>query len=182
MSLPSPKGVLSSRETSEKYGVRWEAGNVVQAAIGHLDTTITPLQMACEAMTLANRGTRYNVHLVDSIMSHDAKTTLRRVPTTIASQYPMKEEDFELISKGMIEAGRTIGAPYQLTDLGYDVAVKTGTPERSATKTNNCFISFLPVDEPEISVSLMVKDGDLTNKFLRRVIDAYEDSKKNAQK
>lgn len=180
--IASSKGVLSSRETSEKNGVRWEAGNVIQAAIGQLDTTITPLQMACEAMTIANRGTRYNVHLVDSVMTHDAKNTISKVPTTVASAYPMTDEAFDLISKGMIEAGKTIGAPYQVTDLGYDVAVKTGTPEVSSTKTNNCFISFAPVDEPEIAVSLMVKDGDLTNKFLRRVLLAYEESKKNVQK
>lgn len=180
--LPAPKGVLSSRETSERNGMRWEEGNVVQAAIGQLDTTITPLQMACEAMTLANHGTRYNVHLVDSIMTHDAKTVVRKIPTTVASSYPMSDRAFDLISRGMIEAGKTIAEPYQVTDLGYDVAVKTGTPEVSSTKTNNCFISFSPVNEPEIAVSFMVKDGDLTNKFLRRVIDAYEESKKNVQK
>lgn len=42
----------------------WEGGNVIQAAIGQMNTNVTPLQMAVEAMTIANHGTRYSTHLL----------------------------------------------------------------------------------------------------------------------
>lgn len=177
--LGSEKGRLSSPEYSKELGKRWEGGDVIQAAIGQLDTGVTPLQMAVEAMTLANRGTRYNVHIVDQILSNDMKEVISTTTPTVASSFEITSEAFDAISGGMILAGRGVGAPNQLTDLGYDVAIKTGTPEAGEIKTNNGFIAFAPVDNPEIAISCIVENGFNTNQFLRRVLVAYEEAKKN---
>ncbi|MEG0693831.1 MAG: penicillin-binding transpeptidase domain-containing protein [Oscillospiraceae bacterium] len=100
----------------------------------------------------------------------------------MASQFNMSDSTFTEISQGMIAAGSTVGAPNQLTDLGYSVVVKTGTPQVSLTKSNNAFIAFAPVDNPEIAISCMLEDGDTSNKLIRSILLAYEKSKTNAPK
>ncbi|WMJ21862.1 penicillin-binding transpeptidase domain-containing protein [Paludicola sp. MB14-C6] len=182
LELPNAVGNLSGPEYSEKLKAVWNPGNVIQAAIGQMDTNVSPLQMAIEASTIANKGTRYNAHLVKSILSNDKKTVVSEKKPTIASQYKMSDEAFTEISSGMILAGKGIGAPNQLTDLGYDVAVKTGTPQVTKTKTNNAFIAFAPVAQPEIAISCMVEDGEVANRMVRSILLAYEKAKANWKK
>lgn len=179
LEIPNKLGVISNPETSKKLGQRWEQGHVIQAAIGQLDTRVTPLQMAIEAMTIANKGTRYNAHILKNIVSYDQSEIFEHEKTTIASQFNMSDKTFESVSQGMIAAASTVRMPNQLTDLGYQVAIKTGTPQESTNKTNNAFIAFAPVNNPEIAISCMVEDGYGTNKLVRRILLAYEKSKTN---
>ncbi|MEG0571216.1 MAG: penicillin-binding transpeptidase domain-containing protein [Oscillospiraceae bacterium] len=172
------RGNLSSPEYSQSKGQIWYPGNIAQAAIGQLDTAVTPLQMALQAATLANKGTRYNVHLTKSILSYDQKTVLKNIEPQIASQFELTQANYDIISKGMTMGGKTIGHPYQLTDLGYDVAVKTGTPQTGTDRFNNGFLSFAPVSNPEISISCILEDGGNASRMIRPILLAYEDSKK----
>lgn len=169
--------VSNAKGTLTVKGDDWQEGNAIQAAIGQMDTQVTPLQMALEAQTLANHGTRYEAHVVRNLLSNDGSKILEAKEPKVASSFDMSDEAFRAISTGMIQAGQGIGAPNQLTDLGYDVAIKTGTPQTSKTKTNNSFVAFAPVDNPEIAVSVVVEDGYNTNQLLRRILVAYEKSK-----
>lgn len=170
-----PKGVISSPTRSEELGTLWTVGNVVQTAIGQMDTQVTPFQMALEAMTIGNKGTRYNAHLLYSVYNNDMSEKLEGEKTTIASQFTSSEENFKLVIDGMIEAGNTIAAPYQLTDLPYKVAVKTGTPQSSsADKFNSTFVAFAPADNPQIAISCMMEEGNYTNRMIKDILVAYE--------
>ncbi len=124
-------GGISGPERSQSLGKTWVQGDICQAAIGQMDTNVTPLQMAVQAMTLANRGTRYRAHLVKEIRSYDDADVLHEVPTEVLSQFEMSDSSFNAIKAGMIGAAERVPAPYQLTDLGYDVALKTGTPQKN---------------------------------------------------
>ncbi|MFZ2539473.1 MAG: penicillin-binding transpeptidase domain-containing protein [Oscillospiraceae bacterium] len=182
LEIPNKIGVISSPEYSKKLGDSWWQGNVIQAAIGQLDTRVTPLQMAIEAMTLANHGTRYNAHILKNVLSYDQSKVLQQEKTTIASQFAMSDSTFDEISSGMIAAASTIGAPNQLTDLGYPVAIKSGSPQVSLTKNNNAFISFAPANNPEIAIACMVEDGNATTALVRSILLAYEKSKTDIPK
>ncbi|MEG1028300.1 MAG: penicillin-binding transpeptidase domain-containing protein, partial [Oscillospiraceae bacterium] len=137
-------------------------------------TSITPLQMAIEASTIANKGTRYNAHLIKGFLTHDMKETVYEKPASIASEFDMSQENYDAITKGMIAAGAGISSPNQLTDLGYQVAVKTGTPQVSSTKTNTAFIAFKPVDKPQVAVSCLLDDGQNCSELIRRILLAYD--------
>lgn len=169
LEISSLSGRLTTKEDAD-----WQEGNVVQAAIGQMNTSVTPLQMACEAMTLANQGVRYETHLVKNILSYDGSAVLEEKRPVVASSFDLSDEAFEAIRDGMVNAGLNIAAPNQLTDLGYSVAVKTGSPQVNTIKTNNGFIAFAPADDPQIAISCMVEDGYGTNKLLRRLLLAWE--------
>ena len=169
LEISNSKGRLTKKTDED-----WQEGNVIQAAIGQMNTQVTPLQMALEAQTLANHGTRYNAHLIKGILSNDGKTVLDLKAPTVASSFDLSDEAFSAITDGMIMAGETIGRPNQLTDFGYQVAVKTGTPQTTVTKTNNGFISFAPVDDPEVIISCMIEGGSNSNQLIRRILLAYQ--------
>lgn len=179
LEISNLKGRLSSPERAAASNIRWEQGDVIQTAIGQASTDVTPLQMAVEAMVIANKGVRYNTHIVKALLAHDTGEVVVDKEPVVASSFDMTDEAFSAISAGMIAAGRELGSPYQLTDFGYEVAIKTGTPQVNTKKTNNDFVAFAPVDSPEIAIALMVEDGYNTNKLLRKILIAYERTKGN---
>ncbi len=167
-------GAIASPEYSDKLGVRREEGNVIQTAIGQLDTNVTPLQMAVQAMTIANHGTRYEAHLLEKVTDFDGEQVYEKEQSKILSTIDLPEDGFETIIDGMIAASTTLYGAYNLTDLGYDVAIKTGTPEVTKTRTNSTFIAFAPADNPKVAISCVIEDGYNSRTVLRDILKACE--------
>lgn len=172
--VSSSIGAIASPEYSEKLGVRWEEGNVIQTAIGQLDTNVTPLQMAVQAMTIANRGTRYEAHILEKVTDFDGEEIYEKEQSQILSSFELEEDGFDTIIEGMVAASTTLYGAYNLTDLGYDVAIKTGTPEVSNTRTNSTFIAFAPAENPKVAISCVIEDGYNSRTILRDVLKACE--------
>lgn len=66
-----------------------------------MNTNVTPLQMACEAMTIANRGTRYETHLLDAMLD-ETGTVVSTYEPTIASSFDLSDEAYNAIAEGML--------------------------------------------------------------------------------
>lgn len=173
--IPSATGILSSPEVSELNDQRWEAGNVVQAAIGQMDTAITPISMAVEAMTLGNQGLRYKTSIIDSILSYDQTEVILEVEPEIASQVVLDEEEYRVILDGMIGASQSLWGEYSLSNLEYTVALKTGTPQVSVDSFNHAFVAYAPAEAPEIAIACIMEDGYNTHYMLRDILEAYEE-------
>ncbi|MEG2597111.1 MAG: penicillin-binding transpeptidase domain-containing protein, partial [Oscillospiraceae bacterium] len=176
LELPSKSGALSSPKRSEALGTMWFEGNVVQAAIGQMDTSVSPLQLAIQAMTLANKGTRYKAHLIKEIRSYDDKTVLSSTPPQIASQFNIQPQNYNAVVDGMKGAAAKIKGAYALDNLGYGVAIKTGSPEVKKGVTNSALIGFAPVEDPKIAVGVMLEQGENANFLMRQILDAYNET------
>ena len=172
---------LTSPENTEAAGGTWYEGNVVQAAIGQMDTAVTPLQMCLQASTIANHGTRYASHLVKSIETYDG-TVLEETQPEVINQFDMQESTYEAVRDGMIAAATRTNIGLSSSELGYSVAVKTGTPQvdSGGVRTNNCAIAFTE-GGPNISISVMLEDGTNANRLIRQIIDAYNQAQAQAQ-
>lgn len=181
------KGYFASPATLQSLGLEWNAGLVVQAAIGQSETGVTPLQMAVQACTIANKGVRYKPHLVDSVHTYNMETTLMVTPPQVAATIPDKTgETFDLIIQGMKQAAafspysypavKDYYMPYLLTDLPEEAAIKTGTPQMtSAEDTGSAFIGFYPADDPVIAFSGFVEHGEYSKFMIKQIIEAYYD-------
>lgn len=177
LEIAQAKGRFASPKTTEALGGTWYPGDLLQASIGQNETAISPLQMACEAMTIANRGIRYETHLVQSVTSADGQKTLTE--PKIAAQFSMSDSTYEVIAEGMRLAASKVGGENRLDNLGYGVAQKTGTAQTTSTdRVNNDFIGFFPIEDPKIAISCIVEDCDTgTAKLMRNIIEAYEECK-----
>ena len=181
------KGYSATPDSLFERGLEWNAGLVVQEAIGQSETAVTPLQMAVQACTIANRGVRYQPYLVDSIYSYTMDKTLMVTSPTVAGVIPDKSgATFDLITQGMKKAGafspysypaeRDYYTSYLLTSLPEETAIKTGTPQMtSAEDTGSAFIGFYPADDPEIAFSGFVEHGEYSKFMIKQIIEAYYD-------
>ena len=172
------EGYLCNPETFEEHGQEWVIGNVIQAGIGNQDCGITPLQMAVVASTIGNRGVRYQPYIVDSYYTYGSRQLIRKTEPVVANQIELNTPDlYDYIIGGMIDASRSMPAKYSLSNLGFDVAIKTGTPQVGANPNdqNSFFIGFAPADDPEIAFAGVVEHGEYSKYMIRDLILAYQE-------
>ncbi len=177
--LTEAKGVVASIENREAAGGTWYPGDTVQAAIGQSDNLFTPIQLCAYASTLANGGTRYKAHFVESIKSSDYSETIYQAEPIVVQELNLSAETKNSVKKGMLAMADTVSAFKQ---LDYQVAAKTGTAQvkkkvdgELVTYTNGFMISYAPADNPEIAVVIAienVRSSGLGN-YVKEVYDAY---------
>lgn len=171
-------GQIGNPETFNELGIDWTVGQVLQASIGQSETAVTPLQMAGVASTIANRGVRYKTHLVDSVYDYSMKNEIEKREPEIAEQIDLNYDYvYDYVIDGMIQASENnFPAEYSLSNLGFDVAIKTGTPQnwRNGDElTDSCFIGFAPAYDPQIAFAGMIEGGEYSKYMIRSIIQAY---------
>ena len=81
----------------------------------------------------------------------------------------------------MIGAARSpMWGEYDLNNLGFDVAIKTGTPQ-SPRGTDTFVIGFAPAYNPEIAFCAMVEGGKNAKFMVRGILDAYAQNYPNSR-
>lgn len=185
--LSMSKGQMSSLELFEEKGYEWYEGNIVQAGIGQCETALTPMHLAVQALTIANKGVRLEPHIVKSVYNYDFTEKLYDKEPVVAEDFsgePNMNVYMDAVKNGMKKVAATQvhflidGAgyvcPYDYVGVGKEnVAVKTGTPQVSESKQNSALIGFYPADDPEIAFGLMLEDGEFTKVLAANVIEAY---------
>ncbi len=180
LELSNAVGGISGPDRSELLGTTWQPGNVCQTSIGQMDTAVTPLQLAIQAMTLANQGVRYRARIIKEIRSYDDSEVLESTQPEVMSEFALSDEAFEAIKTGMIGAAESVSEQYNvlgwntsLSDLGYDVALKTGTPQVTATTFSSSAIAFAPADDADIAIGIVLERGANARNLVRPILEAY---------
>ncbi|MBR2284331.1 MAG: hypothetical protein IJ874_07930 [Ruminococcus sp.] len=173
------EGFLCNPETFEKRGQEWYIGYVIQAGIGNQDCGFSPLQLANVACTIANRGTRYQPYLVDSLYNYGTDELTRKTEPTIAQEIPVNYDYvYDYIIGGMQDAATNMPTEYSLSNLGYSVAIKTGTPQTdyyNKNAQNSVFIGFAPADDPEVAFAGVIEGGEYSKYMIRSILTAYQE-------
>ena len=60
-----------------------------------------------------------------------------------------------------------------LTTLPFEVAIKTGSPQKTADISSSAVIGFAPADDPEIAFACYVEEGEYAKYMVRSIIDVY---------
>lgn len=170
-------GFMASPAMYRKLGLEWTVGQVLQAGIGNNEINVTPLQLACVANTIANKGVRYEPYLVDSIWDYNMETCLVQHEPTVAARIEEKNEGvFDTVTAGMVLAsGNGFPDKYSLSNLGYSVAIKTGTPQFDNRVQDSAFIGFAPADDPQIAFAGIVEGGEYSKYMIRSILELYEE-------
>lgn len=139
----------------------WLGGDTTNLAIGQGDILVTPLQMACVYMGIANGGTMWTPHVLKSVGSKEGSGTL-------VDYQPSKlrevEEDAEYLAyvqsalEGVIyEEDPAVTAHF--TNLPVKVAGKTGTGEKAGKDPTAWFCAYAPADDPKYVVCAVIEEG-----------------------
>ncbi len=170
-------GYLATPEEFERLNMDWYVGHVLQAGIGNAECGVTPLQMACVANTLANKGVRYKPYLIEGIYEYGTDICTAKTEPVIAEEIPLNYDYvYDYIEAGMIDASHNMPQKYSLSNLGFDVAIKTGTPQAGGSRVQDSFfIGYAPADNPEIAFAGVIEGGEYSKYMIRDIILAYHE-------
>lgn len=170
-------------------GVSWYPGDSLITAIGQGFMLASPLQMAVAAATLAEKGHRYQPHLLYSFSTnHLNEVAFQPIQKKVITL--RDPENWELIHEAMHNVTTSPeGTGYRFgRNPPYPVAAKTGTAQVFGGKEyarrlhqvlpkhlrdNSLFIAFSPVDEPRVAIAVIVEHDVLASMVARQVLDAY---------
>lgn len=185
--IPEAKGILAGPEYRKRFDMLWAPGDTVQAAIGQSDNLFSPLQLCNYCATIANGGTRYQMHFVKSRISK-ATDVVSETGINVLNKIDVSEKNIKIVQEGMRYVA-TDGGPYRVfSKLDTKVACKTGTSTVivKGVKHNNGFlITYAPYDNPEISVASAIEmagSGSSTAEITSSVIDYYYSHNTNEKK
>ncbi|MGN0521284.1 MAG: penicillin-binding transpeptidase domain-containing protein [Eubacterium sp.] len=184
--IAEASGVLAGPKNSEKYGKMWLAGDTVLAAIGQSDNLFTPLQLTNYCSTVANGGTRYEMHFVKSVISASTGVVNEK-GATVASSVDISKSTLDTVHEGMRMVALEGGPYLEFSKLNTKVACKTGTSQVvvNGVKRNNGFlITYAPYENPEIAVSSVVElagSGSETAEITSQIIDYWYQNNTDAK-
>ena len=164
--LGGKTGVLASPEYRQQVGGDvWTEGLTLQAAIGQSDNLVSPLQLACYISTLANGGTRYSAHLLDSVYTFGSDTpsySYIQGSQTVLSEIDIPENVLDSVFEGMREvvSGNSTVRNFIGNEIPVTVGGKTGTAQNSSGCDNALFVCTAPYDDPEIVISVVIEQGN----------------------
>ena len=174
--ISEASGVLAGLASAQRYNKQWQMGDTIQSGIGQSDNLFTPLQLSNYCATVANSGTRYELHFVKAIIN-TASGSINETGATVAEDLPISDNTFKIVREGMRMVA-TNGAPGSVfKKINTSVACKTGTSQviKNGQKVNNGFlITFAPYESPEISIASVIElagSGTSTAEITSSIID-----------
>lgn len=152
--LPGEKrGLIPNAEFYDKaYNGHWNGMTIISISIGQGEVLLTPLQIANQAATIANRGYYYIPHVVKEVRDLPLDSVYReRHHTMVQSRY------YDYIVRGMrlaVVGGTCVGANLP----GISVCGKTGTAQNRGSD-HSIFMGFAPMRNPKIAIAVYVENG-----------------------
>lgn len=192
-------GILDSPSYRTSIGQMWMPGFSLQSAIGQAGNLFTPLQLCNYVATVANGGTRYEAHLIKSILSADNTTTVLEKEPQVVVETGISEKNMQTVHQGMrlVVTNGSCRNTFGLLDIA--VACKTGTSQVDKTingvkktYTNGFNISFAPYDDPEIAIAVAIEGAtsggscapvacDVYNYYFEDKVTSGPDTQENAE-
>lgn len=145
LGIPNAKGALGDLPDDAALG---------QSSIGQRDVSMSVLQAAVMAGTVANHGKRMEPHLVSRITGADLKEIRSTKPKELNQAIP--EDVADQIRDLMIASERSTSG-YG----GQDIASKTGTAEHGGPDDppHTWYVAFGPSQDADVAVAVVVKNG-----------------------
>lgn len=139
---------------------------LINASIGQGMNNYTPLQLVSYISTLANGGTRYKLHLVDKITDNEGNV-VQQYNSEVLEQLNLNKETIDAVKLGMSKVNNDDSGTAASKWQGFPITTggKTGTADFAENQKERgrapyaTYISFAPLDDPEIAVVAVVFDG-----------------------
>ena len=123
---------------------------------------------------LANRGSVYNLTLLDRVESADG-TLIEENEADLYNQVEIADSSWDAVQQGMMLVADDTTSLNALSDLGLDVAGKTGTAQQSRSHPNHAlFVGYAPADNPEIAVAVRIANGYTSSNTAEVAADIFK--------
>lgn len=143
----------------------------ITAAIGQSNFGFTTAQLARYAAVLGNRGSIYDLSLIDHINDEDEKLIRSEEPVLVNEVQDVSTQAWDAIQAGMEMMADDAG---YFDDIPARVAGKTGTAEQVNSRPNHAlFIGYAPAANPEIAIATRIAYGYASSNAAEVSADIY---------
>jgi len=160
------KGHLPNPQPRRRGQPGWSAGNTVVASVGQGPVVASPMQLLTMVSAIANGGTIHRPWVVRKVASLSGEILEQYEPEAVR-HVPVRPETLAFIRQAMLGVvSEGTGARARVP--GIPIGGKTGTAQvvrkgegkgQADLKDHGWFVSFAPVDNPQIAVVILVENG-----------------------
>lgn len=139
----------------------WSKLSITRIPIGQ-EIAVTPIQMVRAMAAIANHGYLVKPLIVKEIRDHQGKIVQSFSPHIL--RRVISEKTAKLVTSALVSVVSPKGTGAKAAVLGFTVAGKTGTAQKAVHgnyikgKYISSFIGFLPADDPEFVLMIMVDE------------------------
>ena len=132
--------------------------DAVRSSIGQGTNNYTTTQLARYITAVANRGTVYNISLLDKIVDKNGQTVEDFTPEVLNQIDNVSSSTWDAVQAGMRGVVTSSNTYSSLGDFA--MSGKTGTAQQSKTHANHgLFVGYAPSNNPEIAFAIRIKNG-----------------------
>lgn len=130
-----------------------------RSAMGQGTNSYTNVQLSRYVTTIANRGTVFDLTLLDHVTDYEGNTTKTYEPK-VTGHVEIADSTWNAVQQGMRAVVSDGSAKQIFRDLPVEIAGKTGTAQETHSRGNHAFfISYGPYTNPEIAVTVNIPYG-----------------------
>ncbi|HLK74846.1 MAG TPA: penicillin-binding protein 2 [Streptosporangiaceae bacterium] len=133
------------------------------SAIGQYSDTVTPLQEAMFAASIANGGKLMTPYLVRQVTASDLSTVQTTSPAELSQAVsPTVATDLGQMMLAVVQEADGTANAFNTAAVGFTMAGKTGTAQNGVNNTNlndAVFTCYAPYDNPQIAVGVIIQGG-----------------------
>lgn len=136
--------------------------NSVLSAIGQGTNNYTTSQLARYITAVANKGTVYNLSLLDKVTNPKGKTVKDYTPEVKNKVTDVSSTTWQAVHEGMraVVTSEDKDIFTKLNASGVQLSGKTGTAQQSQTHPDHgLFVGFAPSDSPQIAFAIRIANG-----------------------
>ena len=128
----------------------------IRSAIGQGTHLYTVSQIARYVSTIANRGTVYDLTLLDKLTDSEGNT-IEDSSASVYNTIDIADKSWNTIQEGMHQVAENTAA---FKDLNLTIAGKTGTAQQSKSHPNHAlFMGYAPYESPQIAIAIRIANG-----------------------
>lgn len=145
-----------------EYDPQVSTSDIVRSSIGQGTNNYTPSQLARYVTAIANRGTTFNLSILDKVVGQE-ENIVEKFEPKILHKLNIKKSTWDAVQEGMflvVNSGHSPSMTQNFKNLGVLVSGKTGTAQEDKKRADHAlFVSYGPSNKPEISVTVVVQNG-----------------------
>ena len=165
--LPENVGVLGDAAYKQTLNIpindkAWMPGDTLRTSIGVGYSEHTPLQISNYISMIVNGGTRYAAHLLKEVKTFSGESVYV-TEVEILSEVDIADAAYDAIIEGMygvLSSSSDLRKAFGDFPAEIGAGGKTGTAQTFSTTSNNAvFVSFAPLEDPEIVIACVLERG-----------------------
>ena len=167
------KGLETLTKYAEMFGLNEKSGleipeseptisteDAVRSSFGQGTNNYTVSQLAKYVTTVANKGTLYDLTLLNKIETVDGELVKAYDPKFKSELSDVSDQTWNLVHQGMKNMVKNSAVFRPLRQKNFSMSGKTGTAQQSTLHPNHAlFTGFAPSENPEIALSVRIANG-----------------------